>query len=208
MASISYAILACNEHEELDKLLSLLLKNIRSTDEIVIVLDQGNTTKSVYDVINLYDGLDNVFICENPLNKDFAAQKNFLNSLCTKDYIFQIDADELIHEYLLKNLSDILDTNKNVELINIPRINIVNGITQDHIIKWGWLINDNGWINFPDYQSRIYANKPYITWKNKVHERIFGYMSIATLPAEEEYCLIHTKEIKKQEQQNNFYSQI
>ena len=40
-----------------------------------------------------------------------------------------------------------------------------------NIIKCaGWNVNDKGWVNWPDYQWRIWKNKPKIKWKNKVHE--------------------------------------
>ena len=43
MPSISYAITACNEHVELERLLEQLDNNIRDTDEVVIQLDTTAT---------------------------------------------------------------------------------------------------------------------------------------------------------------------
>ena len=39
MSSISYAITACNEHVELDRLLTQLLSFIKNEDEIVVQMD-------------------------------------------------------------------------------------------------------------------------------------------------------------------------
>ena len=80
--------------------------------------------------------------------------------------------------------------------------------TQKHINKWGWRVNENNWINFPDYQWRVYKNNSKIKWINKVHEKLIGYKTISHLPQSQEWCLIHDKTIEKQEKQNNFYDTL
>ena len=204
MATISFAITVHNEHEELDKLLQQLVKNIREEDEIVVQMDI-TATDEVKAVVNKYK-LMNYF---HPLNKDFATFKNNLKSLCTKDWIFFIDADEILNYYFSKNIHEFLELNKGiVDLIAVPRVNKVNGLTQTHIDKWRWFVDDNGWINWPDYQTRICANKPEIQWVNKVHERLTGFKTSAQLPALEEWSLTHIKDIDRQEKQNQFYETI
>jgi glycosyltransferase involved in cell wall biosynthesis len=204
MATISFAITVHNEHEELDKLLQQLVKNIREEDEIVVQMDI-TATEEVKAVVNNYK-LTNYF---HPLNKDFATFKNNLKSLCTKDWIFFIDADETLNYYFSKNIHEFLELNKGiVDLIAVPRVNKVNGLTQSHIDKWRWFVDDNGWINWPDYQTRICANKPEIQWINKVHERLTGFKTSAQLPALEEWSLTHIKDIDRQEKQNKFYETI
>jgi hypothetical protein len=201
MPSISYAITACNEHVELDKLLNQLSSSIRDEDEIVVQMDI-TATDEVKAVVNKYK-LMNYF---HPLNKDFATFKNNLKGLCTKDYIFQIDADEYLSEELLTYLPAILDDNHTVEMFSIPRINTVEGLTEQHIKQWGWRVDEKGWVNYPDYQNRILKNKPEIHWVNKVHEKIIGAMAITSLPPG--FDLIHPKTIDKQEKQNNYYNTI
>jgi len=142
-----------------------------------------------------------------PLNKDFATFKNNLKSHCSKDYIFQIDADEIPHEFLVEYIGQVLDTNP-VDIVFVPRVNTVNGLTQSHIDKWKWNVNEKGWVNFPDYQTRIYKNTPDVTWMNKVHETITGYDTFSNFPAEEQWSLYHHKQINRQEQQNEFYETI
>jgi hypothetical protein len=114
----------------------------------------------------------------------------------------------MLSEELIQNLPSILESNLNNEVYLIPRINTVDGLTQNHINKWRWNVNQDGWINFPDYQWRIYKNDPNIIWINKVHERLSGFKTYATLPASAEYCLIHRKTIEKQEKQNNYYDTL
>lgn len=203
MSSISYAITACNEHAELERLLDHLNDWIREEDEIVIQLDT-TATEEVKEVVFKYSDL--VTVTTFPLAGDFAQFKNNLKNYCTKDYIFQIDADENLSQDLILNLPEILELNPEVELYAVPRINTVEGLTQEHIQKWGWHVNENGWINYPDYQTRILKNIPEIKWINKVHERLVGAKTIVPLP--EGYDLIHPKTIKRQEKQNQFYEQL
>ena len=201
---ISYAIPVCNEHVELRKLLSFLIKHKGKNDEIIVQCDQGNTTPEVYKV--LYD-LQQSYT-EFPLNGHFSNFKNNLKKLCSGDWIFQIDADELPHEFLITNLKEVLKSNPTVEMFMVPRVNTVEGLTQKHIYQWNWNINEKGWVNWPDYQTRIIQNGPKIKWQNKVHEQIVGISTQGALPTEEEWCLYHPKDIKKQEAQNNFYNTI
>ena len=206
MATISYAITACNEHVELDRLLEMLTNSIRPEDEIVIQLDKIATAE-VRSVCFDF-GRPNLRVVEYPLNNDFASFKNNLSKECLKDYIFQIDADEYPHEHLVLSLDDIVSYNQTIDVFLVPRINTVSGLTQEHINKWRWQVNENDWVNFPDYQWRIWKNKKGIHWINKVHERLNGFSQYSLLPQMEEYCLFHPKDIERQERQNQYYNTI
>ena len=209
---VSYAIPVCNEHVELEKLLSFLVKHIDENDEIVVQCDQGNTTPEVYKVLDSFKapvGLkDPLNVIEFPLNGHFSNFKNNLKDHCTGDWIFQIDADELPHESLITNLKELLKLNTNTEMLLVPRVNTVEGLTQEHVNKWRWNVNEKGWVNWPDYQTRIIQNGPKIKWQNKVHEQIVGISTKGALPMEEEWCLYHPKTIGRQEAQNNFYDSL
>ena len=103
MKTISYAITVHNEIEELTKLLNFLQLHIRKEDEVVIQYDESSVTDEVMEYLKLMDSLhSNHIVTGFPLNKDFASFKNNLKSHCTKDYIFQVDADEIPHEYLVE----------------------------------------------------------------------------------------------------------
>lgn len=203
---ISYAIPVCNEHEELNRLLSLLVENKRQEDEIVVQADFGNTTKEVYDVISKF--YQHIKLIEFSLKGNFAAFKNNLKANCTGEWIFQIDADETFDPWLIRNLHSILQQNPETQVFLLPRINTVDGITEEHIQKWRWHVNDRGWINFPDYQPRILQNSPKIQWINKVHEVLYGHSYYGFFPTDEEYCIFHNKNIARQEIQNKIYSSI
>jgi len=207
MPTISFAISACNEHVELERLLDQLNKHIRPEDEILVQLDITATAevKAVaekYNVGTKYD-YHRIFF---GLNNDFASFKNNLKEHCTKDYIFQIDADEYLSDQLIENIHQILELNPDIELYAIPRINTVEGLTQEHIQKWGWNVDSDGWVNYPDYQTRLLKNIPEIKWVQRVHERLVGAKMSITLPGG--YDIIHPKTIERQEKQNNFYNNI
>ena len=201
---ISYAIPVCNEHEELDRLLTLLIKNKRTEDEIVVQADLGNTTREVYQVVDRHK--DQIRLVEFGLKGNFGQFKNNLKANCSGEWIFQIDADEYLKEEFIQHLPEILQDNPTIDLFLLPRINTVEGLTQQHIDMWRWRVDEKGWVNFPDYQTRILQNSPKINWVNKVHEVLTGHTTYAMMPPEEFYCLIHPKTIDRQEKQNTLYS--
>jgi glycosyltransferase involved in cell wall biosynthesis len=204
---ISYGITVHNELEELTKLLDFLNNNIREEDEIVIQYDEGGVTPEVLEFLKIKKQIHGYTVIGFPLNKDFASYKNNLKKHCTKDYIFQIDADEIPHEVMIGYLPQVLADNP-VDIIFVPRVNTVSGLSQEHIEKWRWNVNEKGWVNWPDYQTRIYRNTEDVTWMNKVHEKITGYDTFSNFPAEEHWALYHPKEINRQEKQNEFYETI
>tara|TARA_B110000211_G_scaffold126589_1_gene145722 strand:- start:14 stop:646 length:633 start_codon:yes stop_codon:yes gene_type:complete len=203
---ISYAITVCNEHEELKRLLIFLIKKVRERDEIIVQHDEQNTTLEVLRVLNKY--ADRVKVIEFPLNGHFANFKNNLTEKCEGDWIFQIDADEIPHENLIKYLPEIILSNPDNEVIRVPRVNTVFGLTEEYTNQWGWNINERDWINWPDFQWRIWKNHPKIKWVNKVHEILEGYNTYSDLHKVEEYALYHPKDIEKQIKQNNYYEKI
>ncbi len=204
---ISFAITVCNEYEEIKQLVPFLIKNKRVNDEIVILYDNKNGDERVLDFLLEFNKLPNVQTWRSfDFNNDFAEWKNKLNEYCTGDYIFQLDADELISEYMVKNIDQIIEANEEIDLFFVPRINTVKGLTEEHVKKWRWNVDAEGRVNFPDYQGRIYRSS--LKWGGKVHERIVGAKFYSLLPTEEMYSLSHHKTINRQEKQNDFYENI
>jgi len=207
---VSYGITVCNELEEIIRLLDFLLTNKRKQDEIVVLMDTTKANEQLISTLRHYEmyNLDHMVVFPGEFAGHFADWKNKLTSYCSGDYIVNIDADEYPHPDLIKDIPSILETNPHVEVFLVPRVNTVQGLTQEHIDKWGWYVNQDGWVNFPDFQWRIYKNKPEIVWKNKVHEVLTGYKDFSYLPSDETYALMHPKTIEKQEKQNNFYDTL
>ena len=200
---ISYGITVHNEAEELQKLLEVLNKNIDKEDEIVVCVD-GDDEK-VEAVLGEYLSENKAIVYKRKLDGNFAEHKNSVIKKTTGDYIFHIDADEYPHEVLLQQLKQILEMNEGVDLIWIPRVNTVKGFTQEDVQRWGWRMTEKGWVNYPDYQARVFRNDEKIRWTRPLHEHIVGCETYSHLPPHEELSLYHPKTKEKQEQQNKFY---
>jgi hypothetical protein len=204
---MSYAITVCDELVEIKRLVPFLLEHKRTEDEIVILFDEKNGNEDVLNFLLSFNKLPKIQTWRSfEWNNNFTDWKNKLNEYCNGDYIFQLDADEMISEYMVKNISEIILMNPEVDLYYIPRINTVEGITNEHIKKWGWQVNEKNWIQFPDFQGRVF--KKGLTWFGKVHEKIVGFNKYSLLPTEDEFCIQHHKTITKQEKQNNKYLSI
>ena len=207
MVKVSYAITVCNEVNEIKRLLTFLTENIRSSDEIVILFDERNGDMDLLDYLLEYNKLSNVQVWRSlGFNNNFADWKNKLNEYCSGNFILQLDADEMINPDFIEMLPILFELNPEVELYYLPRINTVEGITEDHIQKWGWKKDEKNRINYPDYQGRLH--KKGLKWDGNVHERIIGAKYYSILPDLDVYSIIHHKTIEKQEQQNNFYSKL
>ena len=215
---ISYGITVYNEYKELDNLLDHLSKHIRKEDEVVVTQDISKKGTGVFEpefqalekVLEKYEYgnyFKNLKVNTFDFRKDFSALKNYTKEHCSGDFIFHIDADEIPNEILLQQLPTILEIN-DTDLVWVPRVNIVNGITDFHLNLWKWRTTEKGWINFPDYQARIFRNADHIKWVKPVHEVIDGAKTYSHLPPHEELTLKHVKEIARQEMQNKLYEDI
>lgn len=205
---ISYAITVCNEFEEIQRLVKFLLENKRPVDEIVVLFDQKNGSKEIADWLVGYNKLPNFQMWRGYFDGHFGEWKNTLIDYCRGDYIFQIDADEMPHPNLIRTLPEIIMVNPKNEVFLVARVNTVDGLTEEHIEKWGWRINKKGWVNFPDYQTRIWKKEGRIRWYGKVHERLVNFNTYTNLPEDEIYSLIHPKTIERQEKQNKLYDDL
>jgi len=201
---ISYAILTHNEGEYIAELLTLLTTYKRDIDEIVVVDDYSDDEKTKF-ILN--DFKDLITLDYRTFDGDHA-QKNYLNSKCTGDYILQLDADELVNPEFINILPEVLSLNKEVDLFVMPRINTVEGLTQEWIDKWHWNVNEKGWVNFPDWQMRLYRNCDWVKWDGLLHSKVVGQKTQIFLPAEELFCILHPKQLNRQIEQNSLYDKI
>jgi glycosyltransferase involved in cell wall biosynthesis len=204
---ISYGITVHNEADELNKLLEILIHKTDPEDEIVICVDgDDDGVRFVLDSwTQQYAHAKMIKVYQRKLDGNFSDQKNYVIEKSTGDYIFHIDADEYPHETLLSQLKQILEIN-DVDLLWIPRVNTIEGMEEHHIQKWGWRITENNWVNYPDYQARVFRNREDIRWTRPLHEYISGCDTYSHLPPHESLSLYHPKTIQKQEQQNLFYN--
>ncbi len=212
---ISFAICTHNETDSLEKLLQQLTELIDAEhqhDYEIVIVDDNSTNTETVKILEKFSEFEYIRVFKHSLNGDFAAHKNYLNSMCLGEWIFNIDADEILSPGLAVHCYSLIESNPDTQLFWIPRVNIVNGITLEHVMKWGWKINFNssygGSINFPDLQGRLYRRMDKIRWVGKVHERIEGAEIQMTLPFEEFWSLIHIKNIERQAAQNMFYENL
>ena len=208
--NISYGITVYNEADELNKLLEVLVHKTDAEDEIIVCVDDTNGEDDAVRFVldswtQQYAHTKIIKVYQRKLNKDFAAQKNSIIENSKGDYIFHIDADEYPNEILLQQLKQILEIN-DVDLVWVPRVNTIEGMKDEHINRWGWRVTENKWVNYPDYQARVFRRDSEIRWERPLHEVIRGYKTYSHLPPHEELSLYHPKTIQKQEEQNMFYN--
>ena len=208
---ISFGILVHNETESFKELLDSIISAKKNYEyEIVVIYDPSTDDLAIHVESILIEYKDHIKVFRRALNNDFASQKNFMTEKCSGDYIVNIDADELLSQYILENVEVIAQQS---ELIGLPRVNTVEGLTQEWSQRFGFRVNDRGWINFPDTQWRIYKNDyPRIKWHNKVHENILGHTSFANLSIDpehvEHFAILHPKSLDRQIIQNEKYAKI
>jgi len=207
MIGISFLLTVHNEGKAyLTNLFKRVIMNANHEEDEIVILDDFSDDPDTLDILErTRQNRPDIKIIQHHLDGDFASHKNFGKSHCTKPYIFQLDGDECPHELLIQTLKETLLFNPTVELYRVPRLNLVHGITPEHIQKWGWRMDEQGFLNRPDYQDRIFRNIPEIKWQNKVHEKIVGHSTHAELPDVEEYCILHVKDIFRQCKQNDLY---
>jgi glycosyltransferase involved in cell wall biosynthesis len=225
---ISYLITCHNEDTSLDKCITTLVTHKDDEDEI-LVLDDFSDNPKTQDILDRWkfaekitmilptgtiDKFPNIRVIQHALDKNYGGHKNFGNEQCTGNWIFQIDADETPNPNLIINLKIIIESNPNIELIFVPRINDYIGVTEEHAKQWGWTLtpcpacNNRLIVQWPDYQGRIFKRVPErIRWDRRLHEKIEGHSSFATLPAETDLALYHDKTIETQLKTNIRYNQ-
>lgn len=198
---ITYAICACDEHVELNSLLSFLSGIIDDEDEINVLVDTGKVTDEVRFVIDKFK--NQIVVNERKFCGNFSEHRNYHITKCTGDYILVLDADEMPQEKLIKDVKTFKS-----DILYIPRINIIPGCTGEWCDKMKFQLNHIGWINWPDYQGRFFKNNGVIRWDMGLHERLTGSDNIARLEANPNIALWHIKTVQKQEKQDVFYSNL
>ena len=216
MIKISYLVCCHNETDTLRNLLELLSLHVKGTNDEIVILDDFSDNKITNFIIKnaVESNPHSIKLFQHTLNNDYGTHKNYGNSKCQNEWIFQIDGDELPSKLLVEYVKDIIEANPTIDLFLLPRINDFKGVTTEHAVRWGWVLTPykNGLIvNYPDYQGRIYKNDPKIKWERKLHEKIEGYsyfgpVENSTGPSECNFYLYHDKTIETQIADNLRYN--
>jgi hypothetical protein len=200
---LTYGICVCTEHVELDHLLKFIDETKCADSETVVLVDTSKVVDEVYNVLKKYPW---VKCHDRAFTGDFSAHKNHMNSLCTGKYIFNIDADEIPQESLMRAAVHQAKLAK-YDVVYVPRINICPGYTENFLERNKFQVNNVGWINWPDFQGRIYRRN--MKWSGAVHERIASTNDFATaLEPNSSNALWHIKTMEKQDKQNTLYTKI
>jgi len=139
---ISYGVTVCDEFVEIQRLLIFLLDHKRPQDEVVVLVDltKNKPTSELLGFLHKLSYNNKIILSEQNFNGDFSRWKNLLGDSCKGDYIINIDADEIPNEALMLNIHAILEEN-DVDVVLVPRVNTVEGLTDEHIQKWGWNVS-------------------------------------------------------------------
>ena len=203
--SVTYAVEVCTEHVELNSLLSFLVKTIERGDDINVLVDSTKITEHVNAVLKRFE--PRITVCYRAFDGNFADHRNYHIGQCRGDYIFMIDADEMPQEHLIKNIKKII-SESGADLLYVPRMNLCPGYTEMWLKKSKFNVNQAGFINWPDYQGRIFKRAPEIRWGRHLHEKIEGAQNTIGLPADIKFGLWHVKTVEKQDSQGAFYNSL
>jgi glycosyltransferase involved in cell wall biosynthesis len=139
---VSFTILTHNEGPELKRILDQISTFKTLWDEVIIVDDYSTNEETIR--IHEWAKNDAVLqakVIQRHTEGDMVAQRNFANKQCKNEYIFSIDADELLESNLAKSFREILVINNDVEYFRLPRVNKVSGISITHVSNWHWGIS-------------------------------------------------------------------
>jgi len=201
---LSYLVTCHNETSSLDKLLSKLVQNKKDNHEIVLLDDYSDNPETL-GIIQKYK--EKTSFHQHRLDRNYGAHKNYGIEQCKGNWIFQLDGDEYPTDLLLENIDVVLESNADNEVLWLPRLNYFVGVTELDVKTWGWNYQD-GMINFPDYQSRIYRNLSHIRYERRLHEKVEGFKSYTFVPPQKDYAIVHEKTIEKQRQTNLNYNKM
>jgi glycosyltransferase involved in cell wall biosynthesis len=202
---ITYAIGVCDEHKELHSLLTFLKRTKDERDDINVLVDSGKETLEVTRVLELFS--NDVCVNRRTFDGDFAAHRNYHIEKCSGDYIFMIDADEIPQEDLIRNIRQPFET-RECDLILVPRMNLCPGYTREWLKKYNFNVNEVGFINWPDYQGRIFKNDQSIRWSKNLHEVVTGAKHVIRLDPNPSVGIWHIKSTERQEKQDDFYKNL
>lgn len=185
----SIAMITLNDMDCVEDTLENVAPYIK--DDFVVV-DGGSTDGT----LELLKSRKDIYLLEKKWEDNFEIQKNFALDATTQEWRLLIDADEQ-YEHLFWNqlpwhiAQAAADES---DCVSVPRINIVDGLTQEMVERSGWKLSHFNWINYPDYQQRLY--KKNCRYVGQTHERIVGAEKPTAIMGQH---ILHRKSADRQE---------
>ena len=167
---------------------------------ITVYNEADELNKLLEVLVHKTDAEDEIIVCVDDTNGEDDAVRFVLDSW-TQQYAHT----KMIKVYQRKLNKDFA-AQKNSVIENAVGDYIFHGMKDEHINRWGWRVTEKGWVNYPDYQARVFRRDSEIRWERPLHEVIRGYKTYSHLPPNEELSLYHPKTIERQEEQNMFYN--
>ena len=173
------------------------------------VVDGGSTDLTV-DIIKNEVPEEKLKFKEIAWDDKFDVQKNNSLELSEKMWVVWIDADET-YEHLFWNqlfwyMAEATQTGS--DCVSVSRINTYTDVEDISIVKKfaedkGWEVNGFGWVNYPDFQQRVFRNN--MRFEGSVHEVIKKCgLQMILYPVN---C-IHKKTLRKQIDSLKMYENI
>ena len=162
--TISVCMIAKDEQKYIGKALA----SIKDHTEEIIVVDTGSKDRTK-EIAAQYGAV----VYDFPWERDFSKARNFSFSKASKDWLFAMDADEVMAAQDLIRLKNLLK-----ELSNCPcgiQITTRNYIENPHISRWTPCRGEypeyeitSGWM--PSEKVRLVPNRLGLEFENPVHE--------------------------------------
>lgn len=169
MARITVVINTLNEEKNIAKAIASLQG---FADEIVVVdMESSDETVAIAKKLRAK-------VFKHQRTGYVEPARNFALSKAKGDWIFILDADEILPKTLQKKLLTIIKTSKN-DYFRVPRKNIIFG-------KW---IKHSRW--WPDYNIRFFK-KGHVSWNEVIHAVPMTSGRGADIPAKETFAIVHS----------------
>ena len=168
MIKLSVVIITFNE----EKNIARCLDSVKAIADDIVIVDSHSSDKT--EEIALARGA-RFFKNAWP---GYSKQKNYGADLALYDFVFSIDADEVLNEELKKSVIKVKQNSQSIPTLKIKRLTNYCG-------KW---IKHCGW--YPDKKVRFY-DKTKNHWTGSIHERI-NVDSEKDIPTLEGDCLHYT----------------
>ena len=207
MASISVAMLTHDETAEFRWLMETLRPARAVIDEIVVVDDFSGP--EFIAAVRAFEASLPLRFFQRALGKNFAAQRNYMKSLCRGRLIFFLDPDELPTARVLHGLPKILEMmdSLDIDACQLPRLNV--WVPGDRLVDpRGIDLEDKSLRILWEDQFRLMRNLPNLRWTMRLNEYLTGVRRGYRFPHTLDYALLHCKTEGRQARQRVFYRSI